>query len=764
MAEVRPEPNTPKDEKPKSDATEDSKISTQVSDSLPPQRFMDGKKEKRANLEQQTISLKVQSKPNPFKFFEDPEGYEEEKKKNALGTALYETNASMLPIGIGERLDVSDLNKAKYMNPTKRRKMSYSDFENRVEDSNFTLLDLLVMCRADTTIREYLENQMSHVFEITKTFEDGRGFLYYAIARGFSDVVNDMIALNKDIVNVADKWGRMPLHYACFNGRFDIVKTLIKNNAKVDHQDNEGYSPLHFSMMTQSQALRQAISIYLISQGAEKNLDNKYGLRPVDYLRHGEAVGFYSFGLEHGDSGRLQGSQAFNCDSMYARRFELYRRRKVVKTFSDKTSFSDCYTERDKGRIQRTLKEDFIKLESASVPQDREDDDDKKFSEVTQHTSSSSKNHVPNQYTGVESPVHPYSAPGGARLTVQFNLESPVSALTPKDLRKSGVSQFESSSPHKVTHKDFTLIDVIGSGSFGEVYLVSSKKDNTNYAMKVYSKNKIIRSGLLKFLFLEKRILINFDHPFIVKVHATFQTPRKLYLVMDYCRFKDLGQYLTKNEKLPEHQTRLLIAEVVLAVEELHRRNIIHRDLKPDNILIGEDGHIKITDFGLSKDNIPKGKLTSTFCGSIAYLPPEVVKRVGHGQSADWYLVGELLYECLFGVPPFFNTSKKILLASILSDEITFPSYINRCTKDLILKLTEKDPTKRLGRNGDARAIKEHPFFTGIDWEAVYLKKHRLFETKDITPYQPLHYNQDIIDNAEPKGSSSKVANWSVHR
>jgi hypothetical protein len=563
---------------------------------------------------------------------------------------------------------------------------------------------------------------------------------------------------------VADNWGRTPLHYACLNGKFDIVKVLIQNGANINHQDKEGFCPLHCSMMAQNQALRQAISIYLISQGAEKNLDNNYGLRPVDCLRHGEAVGFYSFGLQHGDSGRLRGPHGCNSDSMYARRFELYRRRKVVKTFVDKTSFSDCYTERDKGRSQKIQKDGIIKLENVSGQPEREDEIEKKFTEMAQHASSGKKNNAPNYDTGMESPVHPYSAPGGERQTVQFSLESPVSTMTPIDLRKSTLQQAESYNPNKVTHKDFTLIDVIGSGSFGEVYLVSSKKDNTNYAMKVYSKNKIIRSGLLKFLFLEKRILINFDHPFIVKVHATFQTPRKLYLVMDYCRFKDLGQYLTKNEKLPEHQTRLLIAEVILAVEELHKRNIIHRDLKPDNILIGEDGHIKITDFGLSKDNIPKGKLTSTFCGSIAYLPPEVVKRVGHGQSADWYLVGELLYECLFGVPPFFNTSKKILLASILNDDITFPSYINRCTKDLILKLTEKDPSKRLGRNGDARAIKAHPFFTGVDWEAVYLKKHRLFDTKDIAPYQPLHYNQDIIDNAEPKGTSSRVANWSVYR
>lgn len=760
MEEIKQEGEFPKEEKPNSDVTEDSKMSTQISDSIPQIRSIDIKKEKRAGIEHQTLSVKVQSKPNPFKFFEDPDGYEEEKKKANPGIAAFETNASLLPLNIGDRLDVSDLNKAKYMNPTKRRKMSYSDFENRVEDSNFTLLDLLVMCKADLTIREYLENQMSHVFEITKTFEDGRGFLYYAIKRGFTEVVKEMLSLSTEILHRDDKWGRLPIHYACMGGKFEIVKILVDNGSPIDTQDKEGYSPLHFAMLSQS----QSISIFLISQGAKKNDPNQYGINPIDYLPQSQALAFYSIGLEHGESGCLRGPHGVNSDSMYRRRFELYRRKKVIKTFIDKTTFKDCYTERDKGKTFKQIKDNVIKLEVApneEVPEVREE----RTSDFENQEHTTIKKHPPNEYPGLESPIYPHSAPLDEHYSFHGSINSPITPLTPHDRRNNtSIALLENQGSNKVTHKDFTLIDVIGSGSFGEVYLVSSKKDNRNYAMKVYSKGKIIRSGLLKFLFLEKKILINFDHPFIVKVYATFQTPRKLYLVMDYCRFKDLGQYLTKNEKLAEHQARLLIAEVILAVEELHRRNIIHRDLKPDNILIGEDGHIKITDFGLSKDNVSKGKLTSTFCGSIAYLPPEVVRRVGHGQSADWYLVGELLYECLFGVPPFFNTSKKVLLASILSDDITFPSYINRCTKDLILRLTDKDPSKRLGCNGDARAIKAHPFFTGIDWESVYLKQNKLFDTKDIVPYMPLHYNQDIIDNAEPKGGSNKVLNWSVYR
>ena len=741
------------------------KDSTQPSEmaNTPADREVNMNNKDRESKEQQTLSLEVKSKPNPFRFFEDPDGYEDEKKQGTGPIDMFATTMSAIPLNIGDRLDVSDLNKAKYMNPSKRRKMSYSDFENRVEDSNFTLLDLLVMCKADKTILEFLENQLSHVFEITKTFEDGRGFLYYAIKRNFDQVIQEMINLNKDILNLIDKHGRVPLHYACSDGKFKIVKMMIENGAELNIQDNQGNTPLHYSLMFQY----FGTGSYLVSNGCEKNIQNVYGLTPLDYLPQMVGKEFSILGMEHGDSGCLPGPDGLNSESMYKRRFDLLMRKKKILPNREKTSFSDCYTERDKGNQVKPLLSMF-NVNPTQENNEKETEPDNSGSPGKFNSPDPrAKRNPTTTFTGLESPQNAYTAPANdPNDAAGNNLDSPTPAMTPiVDInRKVMHAHFDISDPRKMTHKDYTLIDVIGSGSFGEVYLVSSKRDNQYFAMKVYSKQKIIRNGLLKFLFLEKKILVNFDHPFLVKVYATFQTPRKLYLVMDYCKYKDLGQYLTQNEKLPEHQTRLLLAELVLAVEELHRRNIIHRDLKPDNILIEQDGHIKITDFGLSKDNLPKGKLTSTFCGSIAYLPPEIVKRVGHGQVADWYLVGELLYECLFGVPPFFSTSKKLLLTSIINDEVKFPNYINRCTKDLILRLMCKEPENRLGARGGAKEVKEHPFFTGIDWEAVFNKKYKLFETKDITPYQPLSYNQDIVDNQDNKGGSNKVLNWSVCR
>lgn len=188
-------------------------------------------------------------------------------------------------------------------------------------------------------------------------------------------------------------------------------------------------------------------------------------------------------------------------------------------------------------------------------------------------------------------------------------------------------------------HTDFSVHQMIGKGSFGEVYLVEYKETRDLYAMKVFSKKNVQAQNLMRFLNVEKKIMTYFNHPFLVKLFCAFQTPKKLYLIMEYCPYRDVGYLLRRRKTLTEFEAKIIIAEVILSVETLHDKNIIHRDLKPDNILIDIDGHVKVTDFGLAKENIDKN-LTKTFCGSIAYLPPEVIKRSGHNKTVDWYLLG----------------------------------------------------------------------------------------------------------------------------
>ena len=209
-----------------------------------------------------------------------------------------------------------------------------------------------------------------------------------------------------------------------------------------------------------------------------------------------------------------------------------------------------------------------------------------------------------------------------------------------------------------VTLNSFDPIRIIGNGSFGEVYLVKRKSTQKYYTMKVLRKKLIFRKHLVKYMLTEKQILSSMKHPFIVSLHCAFQSKTCLYMVMDYYPGGDLGQLLKREGKFSEEVARMYIAEVILAIEDLHKRGIIYRDLKPDNVVLDSEGHIALIDFGLSKEGMESDQLTQSFCGSVAYFAPEMLVKSGHGKAIDWYLVGALLYEMIVGMPPYFTRNK----------------------------------------------------------------------------------------------------------
>ena len=199
---------------------------------------------------------------------------------------------------------------------------------------------------------------------------------------------------------------------------------------------------------------------------------------------------------------------------------------------------------------------------------------------------------------------------------------------------------------------------MLGKGSFGEVYLVRKNHTEKHYAMKVISKRMIVSQNLSKYIYTEKNVQSSIKHPFIVRLYCAFQNKTKLFMVMDYCGGGDLGRIIERQKRLPLNIAKIYISEVLLGIEELHRREIIYRDLKPDNVVLDEEGHALLTDFGLSKDGMKDDEYTKSFCGSVAYLAPEMLQKSGHGRTVDWYLLGVLLYEMLIGVPPYYDRSK----------------------------------------------------------------------------------------------------------
>ncbi|XP_075562856.1 ribosomal protein S6 kinase alpha-2 isoform X1 [Pelecanus crispus] len=278
----------------------------------------------------------------------------------------------------------------------------------------------------------------------------------------------------------------------------------------------------------------------------------------------------------------------------------------------------------------------------------------------------------------------------------------------------------------KADPSQFELLKVLGQGSYGKVFLVRKIKGSDAgqlYAMKVLKKATLkvrdrVRSKM------ERDILAEVNHPFIVKLHYAFQTEGKLYLILDFLRGGDLFTRLSKEVMFTEEDVKFYLAELALALDHLHGLGIIYRDLKPENILLDEEGHIKITDFGLSKEAIDHDKRAYSFCGTIEYMAPEVVNRRGHTQSADWWSFGVLMFEMLTGSLPFQGKDRKETMALILKAKLGMPQFLSIEAQSLLRALFKRNPSNRLGAGFDGvEEIKRHPFFVTIDWNKLYRKE-----------------------------------------
>ncbi|XP_077137901.1 microtubule-associated serine/threonine-protein kinase 4-like [Ranitomeya variabilis] len=287
---------------------------------------------------------------------------------------------------------------------------------------------------------------------------------------------------------------------------------------------------------------------------------------------------------------------------------------------------------------------------------------------------------------------------------------------------------------------DYKPIKLISSGAFGAVHLVRHKDTDQICAVKKIDKENLKKPRKLELAFLERDILTFVDCPFVASMFCSFPTKLHLCMVMEYVPGGDCDSLIKHRGPLPVPLARLYIAETILAVEYLHSFGVVHRDLKPDNILITSTGHIKVTDFGLSKLGLmrptsdiykaPTEDITHEFLdgeafGTPNYKAPEVILRKGYGRPVDWWSVGIILYKFLFAITPFRGASKRAILRSVLEDNITWthhkysaPPY----ARHLITELLRKNPAYRLGTGG-ANEIKAHPFLRVLDFNKLLSQK-----------------------------------------
>lgn len=276
---------------------------------------------------------------------------------------------------------------------------------------------------------------------------------------------------------------------------------------------------------------------------------------------------------------------------------------------------------------------------------------------------------------------------------------------------------------------DFHFLAVLGKGNFGKVMLAEDKKDGAVYAIKALKKESIVKSDEIESARSEKRIyqVANKErHPFLTTLHSCFQTDTRLYFVMEYVQGGDLMMHIQKDKRFGEHRAKFYGCEVLLALQYFHENDIVYRDLKLDNILLSLDGHIKIGDYGLCKENMPYGATTHTICGTPEFMAPEILEEQPYDRAVDWWAYGVLMYEMLLGRAPFSGEEEDDIYDSILEDEPLYPQGFGRHEQALLQSLLVKVPTNRLGSGPtDAEEIKAHAYFRNVNFDDVYHKRIR---------------------------------------
>lgn len=313
----------------------------------------------------------------------------------------------------------------------------------------------------------------------------------------------------------------------------------------------------------------------------------------------------------------------------------------------------------------------------------------------------------------------------------------------------------------KITADDFEPLRCLGKGSYGTVLLVKQTATGRLYAQKQFKKaSLVVHKKLVEQTKTERQILESVNrHPFVVKLYYAFQDHEKLYLILEYGQGGELFTHLSSERMFSEPTTAFYMAEMVLALSHLHDTlGVVYRDLKPENCLLDAQGHLLLTDFGLSKvalpgegDNDSDSSASAAACchsilGTVEYMAPEVVQGQKYGRAVDWWSFGALGYDLLTGNPPFRGRNNAKIQENIVRQRLVLPYFLSPDAKDLLTRLLQKNPRKRLGSNmpKDLVTLQKHRFFRKIDWK-------RLAARELEPPIQPVITDPELAENFAPE-------------
>ena len=310
----------------------------------------------------------------------------------------------------------------------------------------------------------------------------------------------------------------------------------------------------------------------------------------------------------------------------------------------------------------------------------------------------------------------------------------------------------------KMTAADFTNLKCLGKGTYGTVHLVKQHSSNRLFAQKQFRKASLtVHKKLVEQTKTERSILESVNrHPFIVNLYYAFQDCEKLYLILEYAQGGELFHHLEMEKFFTEDVAAFYMAEMILALDHLHHNvGVIYRDLKPENCLLDSEGHLLLTDFGLSKVAVEdpstpgSSRCNSTGIGTIEYMAPEVIRGSelsaigpGYGKQCDWWSLGALGFDLLTGSPPFGGNNYTKIQQNIVKQKLSLPYFLSPDAKDLLTRLLRKEPNKRLGAKGkpDVAIMQKHRFFRKLDW--TKLEKREL-----APPIRPLITDPELAEN-----------------